>query len=119
MTSQSHSILGFLISLLLFTLLMVFPFHAGNCSQVKLAWDPNTESDLAGYAIYYGMQSGNYQWKIDVGDITTYTLTGLKPGITYYIAATAYNIEGLESGFSNEVDYKVSPNMPWLMLLLN
>ncbi len=38
---------------------------------------------------------------------TTYTQTGLNIGVTYYFAATAYNTQGLESGFSNEVVYTV------------
>ncbi len=72
-----------------------------------LTWDPNTETDLAGYDIYYGTSSGNYQSKTDVGNVTTYTVNGLTVGVTYYLAATAYNTQGLESGFSNEVAYTV------------
>ncbi len=79
----------------------------GHCAQVSLTWDPNSESDLAGYKIYSGTQSGNYQNRIDVGNVTTYILNGLTLGLTYYIAATAYNSQGLESGFSNEVIYTV------------
>ena len=67
-------------------------------AQVTLTWDPNSEPDLAGYDIYYGTASGNYQWKTDVGNVTTYTLNGLNIGVTYYFAATAYNTQGLESG---------------------
>ena len=48
-----------------------------------------------------------YQSKTDVGNVTTYTQTGLNIGVTYYLAATAYNAQGLESGFSNEVIYTV------------
>ena len=54
------------------------------------------------------MQSGNYQKNVDVGNVTTYILNGLTLGLTYYIAATAYNTQGLESGFSNEVVYTAS-----------
>ena len=80
---------------------------SGQTAQVTLTWDPNTEPDLAGYDIYYGTSSGNYQSKTDVGNVTTYTLNGLNIGVTYYLAATAYNAQGLESGFSNEVIYTV------------
>jgi len=72
-------------------------------AQATLMWDPNTEADLAGYKIYYGYSSNNYEYSVDVGDQTTYTLTGLDPDATYYIAATAYNTSGYESDFSNEV----------------
>jgi len=46
-------------------------------AQIRLAWDPNTESDLAGYKVYYGTTSGKYGTPIDAGNVTTYTLTGL------------------------------------------
>jgi len=71
-------------------------------SDVTLAWDANTETNLAGYKLYYGTASGVYGAPIVIGTQTTYTVTGLAPG-TYYFAVTAYNTEGLESGFSNEV----------------
>jgi hypothetical protein len=72
-------------------------------AQVTLAWDANTESDLAGYKVYIGTSSGVYTSKIDVGNVTTYTVTGLQPGNTYYFVVTAYDTGGLESGYSNEV----------------
>src|SRR5687768_18142310 len=55
--------------------------HAGD---VKLAWDANTESDLAGYRIYYGNASGTYQSNVDVGNVTAYTITGLQDGLLYF-----------------------------------
>ena len=96
-----------LLSFFLIAILLVFPYPKGHCSQVTLTWDPNSEPDLAGYDIYYGTASGNYQWKTDVGNVTNYTQTGLNIGVTYYLAATAHNTQGLESGFSNEVVYTV------------
>ncbi len=100
-------LLSTLLSIFLIAVLLVFPYPKGHCSQVTLTWDPNTEPDLAGYDIYYGTASGNYQWKTDVGNATTYTQSGLNIGATYYFAATAYNTQGLSSGFSNEVVYSV------------
>jgi hypothetical protein len=40
-------------------------------------------------------------------DTTTYQVTGLSTGATYYFAVTAYDLEG-ESDYSNEV-FKVIP----------
>ena len=68
-----------------------------------LAWDPNTESDLAGYRVHYGTASGSYTVHTDVHNVTTYTVTGLTAGQTYYFAATAYDASGNESGYSNPV----------------
>lgn len=71
--------------------------------SVTLEWDANTETDLAGYKVYFGTASRTYGTPITLGKVTTYTVTGLTPGVTYYFAVTAYNTAGLESGFSNEV----------------
>ena len=76
--------------------------------QVTLMWDPNSESDLAGYRIYYGIVSRSYDNAIDVGNTETCIVTGLIPGATYYFAATAYNTSELESDYSNEIEYTVS-----------
>lgn len=86
--------------------------RSGSCShlftvkepaQVTMMWDPNTEPDLSGYKLHYGASSGNYTASVDSGNQTSCTITGLARGTTYYIAATAYNTAGLESGYSNEV----------------
>ncbi len=69
---------------------------------VTLSWDANTESDLAGYKVYYGTSSRNYTETIDVGNTTTYQITGLSEG-TYYFAVTAYDTSGNESDYSEEV----------------
>jgi hypothetical protein len=81
--------------------------HAG---EVNLAWDPNTEPDVAGYRVYYGLESRNYDHVMDVGDSTSCLVTGLEQGRTYYFAATAVNTANIESDFSNEVSAALSTN---------
>ncbi len=71
-------------------------------ADIQLAWDPNPETNLAGYKVYYGLAPGNYSVAINLGNQTTYTVTGLAVG-TYYFVVTAYNTSGLESDASNEV----------------
>jgi len=80
-------------------------YHYNPQNAVTLEWDPNTEPDIAGYVVYYGYETGNYQYSVDVGDQTTVTVEDLEPGVTYYFAATAYNTEGYESDFSQEIEY--------------
>ena len=38
--------------------------------SLSLAWDPNTEEDLAGYKVYIGTSSGTHSQTIDVGKAT-------------------------------------------------
>jgi hypothetical protein len=71
---------------------------------LTLAWDPNTEDDLAGYNVYYGIQSGNYDSVTDVGNVSQYTVSDLEPETQYYFAVTAYDTSGNESDLSEEVD---------------
>ena len=91
-------------SLILFLTLLFSSIES--VAQIKLAWDPNTEPDVAGYRVYYGTASRTYGAPINVGNVTSYTVTGLTIGATYYFAVTAYDTADTaynESGFSNEV----------------
>ncbi len=75
-----------------------------------LAWDPNTvntEGNIAGYKVYYGTTSGNYTTVLYVGDVLQSTVDNLTDGQTYYFAITAYNMQGYESNYSNEVSLSV------------
>ena len=99
MKGKKNSVLLPVVALLFFVLI---PEISAFAQDVILAWDANTETDLAGYKIYYGTSSRNYSTVIDVHNVTTYGITGLGPG-TYYFAATAYNTANAESGYSNEV----------------
>ena len=97
------------IRLLLYFLSFVFiltPSVAG-AAQVSLAWEESTGPDVAGYKIHYGNYSGNYQYTVDLGNVTSCTISALIEGTTYYFAATAYNTEQQESDYSNEISYRV------------
>ena len=155
-------------------------FNAGvpipKTGTVTVAWDPNTEPDLAGYKIFYGSESRKAQttaiadwcleheptnekcvqeW-LDVCkardaaddpachtmlydyDVTLdmvedpagrdpgctapydpfkaecceYTITGLTRGATYYLAGIAYDQEGNQSAFSEELIHIVAVGNP-------
>jgi hypothetical protein len=69
----------------------------------SLAWDANQESDLAGYKVFIGTQSGTYGPPIDVGNVTTYRPTGVDWTRRNYFAIKAYNTSGMDSPLSAEV----------------
>jgi len=89
--------------IVLSSLLLISTSWFCSAGSLKLIWDANTEDDLAGYKVYYGTSSGNYEQPIDVGNVTEYELKGLNEGITYYIALTAYDTSNNESEKSDEV----------------
>src|SRR6266571_4108691 len=100
---------------LILALLVLLCASPAFASDVRLAWDANSETTLSGYKLYYGTASRNYATVINVANRTTYTVTALGPG-TYYFAVTAYDTLGNESAFSNEVfttiagcEYSISP----------
>jgi PKD repeat protein len=100
------SILSLIWTLGLMLFLYITNAQAG---QAMLAWEANTEPTLGGYQLYYGQASGNYTANVDVGKQTSYTLTGLTDGKTYYFAAKAYNTgKTVWSGFSNQVSKTIS-----------
>ncbi|MBI4690096.1 MAG: fibronectin type III domain-containing protein [Nitrospirae bacterium] len=59
-------------------------------TQLTVSWTPDTDTVIDGYKIYWGTESGNYTNSKNVGNVNSYTLTGLTNGMTYYISITAY-----------------------------
>jgi hypothetical protein len=82
---------------LMFFLMLLVP----QGRTVTLTWNPNPENDIAGYILYYGKSSGNYQRSVSVA------IPPAKVSVTgkTYFAVTAFDTQGLESDFSNEVHY--------------
>jgi len=97
----------------------------GFARDVTLQWDANTETDLAGYKIYYktassggavlsnyngvGANEGNSPVNMLLSqdentdiNVVEFTLHGLNNDQTYFFVVTAHNTAGLESSASNE-----------------
>jgi len=109
------------ISVVLLGLAIFFCFTSW-ASAATLRWDANSESDLAGYILYYktgvsgapydgsGLTQGNSGVQLPVENLLNplepeFTLSGFEPGQTYYFTVTAYDRAGNESGYSNEEKY--------------
>ena len=85
-------------------LLVAFSF-CNAAQSVKLAWDASPSSGVTGYKIYYRTASGRSGLPLDVGNVTTATISNLNDSTTYVFSVTAYNPSGIESARSNEVSY--------------
>ena len=51
---------------------------------------------VTGYHIYFGTASGQYTSGQLVGNVTSFSISGLDAGVTYYFAVTAVIVPGLE-----------------------
>ncbi len=112
------TILG-LVAILVFVGYIIFgkkiTTKTADSGTATLSWSANTESDLAGYKIYYGTSlrtdncpPGGYPDKTDVGKTNTpdrpsYTISNLENGKTYYFSVTSYDVSGNKSCFSDEM----------------
>jgi PKD repeat protein len=104
-----HFLLGaaqVVLAFFLFTTNFVF------AGQASLAWDASTSSEAAGYMLHYGQTSGAYTGKVDVGNKTGHTVTGLSDGKLYYFAVTAYDASRTESDYSNEASSMIASVAP-------
>jgi hypothetical protein len=72
---------------------------------VELRWSRVPESDVAGYLVYYGDASGEYQGTgadqgpspVDSGDADSITLTGIPNGRLLYFAVATYDAAALSA----------------------
>jgi hypothetical protein len=90
---------------IVFFALLHNPVQAG--PSATFAWDRSPESNIVDYRIRYGVASGTYTNMVSTSNATSATIDNLVEGVTYYFIATAYNILGLESDYSNEISYSV------------
>jgi predicted outer membrane repeat protein len=111
---------------------MLFIFASqSHGADITLEWDANTESNLAGYRVYYKMDSSgerildNYTGEglvlieesgttrvvnsgFETSGVTCH-LSGLAEGTIHFFVVTAFNTEGFESLASREVSTDYTP----------
>jgi len=78
--------------------------------NVKLHWNANTETDLSGYTIHYGVLSGTYTTTLPVGNVVEHTMS-LNAGV-YYIVVSAEDMSGNISDMSYEIRLVVKVGTP-------
>ncbi len=100
-----------LLSVLLTSALLVSLHLEGapnSAKTIRLTWDLNTETDLAGYIAYWGIV-GSGTTNAAGTPTNTITLGNLTNG-SWWFAVTARTANNLESGFSNIVLASVPRN---------
>ena len=90
------------------TALVALTAHSAAAAGLTLAWDPNAETDIAGYVVKYGEQPHDYHVAVDVGLATTLKLDGLTAGTKYYFTVVAYGTDGSSSVVATELPALVS-----------
>jgi hypothetical protein len=83
------------------------PAAAVHPAEVTLSWDKVVHPSVAGYRIHQGTSSRHYTRVTDVGNVTAYTSKDLQEDTTYYFSASAYDLNGNQSGLSNEISFTV------------
>jgi Big-like domain-containing protein len=97
-------------------LLAALPAFSIHAAVVSFAWTQNSETNLAGYNLYYGPASRTYTNHVVLGKVGACTISNLADGATYYFAIAAFNSNNLESVYSTELQY---PNAPVLGAITN
>ena len=92
---------GAKLGLLIFSLILIPSLVFG--LGVRVTWNKNLESDLAGYLVYCGTSPGSYD-RIVGADLTARVdIMDVEAGRTYYFAVTARDTSGNQSGYSQQV----------------
>ena len=83
--------------------------------DVTLTWDPNSESDLAGYNLYHTNVQGVYDYNnpepIALGPTDIETIVVVPDGLHCW-TLTAFDLVGNESGPSNECCIQLPEEAP-------
>ena len=87
-----------------------FCASAKGAPNVTLAWNSSGGSSVAGYFLYCGPTAGVYTNRINIGNNTTASVSGLNEGQTYHFAVSAYNAAGAEGTLSADISY-ITPGL--------
>ncbi len=73
-------------------------------NSIELAWERNTETDLAGYRVYRAAAGGEFERIGETGEITSYSDRQVESGKPYRYAVSAFDKAGNESPRSEPIE---------------
>ena len=95
---------------------VLFAYCSARATQRYTGLGQERETNITGYKLYCGTVTRVYTDIINVGNVTTASVSNLAAGVTYRFAVTAYNALGAESDYSSEIAFTttnvVTPNIP-------
>jgi hypothetical protein len=84
---------------------------AAGAERLTLTWEDSVDVPVAGYRLYFGTNAGSYRFVTNAGLALTQSVVLPHAG-RWFLAATAYTSDGVESGFSEEVVWESAPAAP-------
>lgn len=92
---------------------------AVNASAAILEWDRNLETNVAGYRLWWGGQSRAYTNVLTTTNTTAIVSNSMMAPGTNFFAVTAFDTDGLESDYSDEVSTSRRPLAPIRLRITN
>ncbi len=90
------------IGVIVIVFISIFPTLC-TAASLLVTWRASSDADLAGYKVYYGTRSGTYETIADVQKVTSYQISNVQNGSTYYVAVSSYDNSRNESSRSTEI----------------
>ena len=81
------------------------PGIPADSALVSLGWNPSPDTNATGYFLCWGLASDACTNRLDVGNSTNTSVSGLATGMAYYFSVVAYGAAGQEAPPSNEISF--------------
>lgn len=76
--------------------------------SITVCWEPVHDGDVSGYGVYWNDRAEGYYERIGTTSMTSYRVTGLSNGRTYFFAVDSFD----ECGNSSDLSYETVPDTP-------
>ncbi len=94
--------------LLVAVVCLLFGIALAQAADVRVSWDPVSDTRVVGYEVHYGTDSGQYGSPLAVANNQA-VVSNLQAGNTYYFAVKAH---GLDRNFDSALSEELSTTIP-------